>query len=95
MIATGHAVTHDACLTRLRRIEGQVRGIQRLVSDRAYCIDIITQVQAAQAALGAVSRQILRRHLDHCVADALQGPSPADAREKIDELMRLIAKGLS
>ena len=60
-------------LNRLARIEGQVRGLQRLVEEEAYCLDIITQVQAIRAALDAVGRRMMQKHLDNCVEDALRG----------------------
>jgi CsoR family transcriptional regulator, copper-sensing transcriptional repressor len=83
---------HDADLDRLARIEGQVRGVRRMVEEGAYCIDILRQVQAARAALQSVSRRILRRHLEHCVADALSAGAAEEAEVKIEELMDVIAR---
>lgn len=89
---TGHVTRHDENLDRLARAEGQVRGIRRMVQEGAYCIDIITQIQAAQSALAAVGRQILRKHVDHCVAEALRSGSRAEADEKTDELMTVFER---
>ena len=80
----------SANLARLRRIEGQVRGIQKMVEDDRYCPDILTQVTAVQAALQAVSRELVRNHLRHCVTAAVRsGDDAADAAyEEIVELFR-------
>jgi len=94
MKTTGHKVRHNENLARLARIEGQVRGLRRMVEDGVYCVDIITQIQAAQSALGSVGRRILRRHMDHCVTDALAGRSRKTAEEKIDELMKIMDRKL-
>ena len=83
---------HDADLARLARIEGQVRGVRRMVEEGAYCIDILRQVQAARAALQSVSRRILRRHLEHCVADALSHGAAEDAHARIEEVMDVISR---
>ena len=76
---------------RLRRIEGQVRGVQRMVTDDAYCIDVLTQISAATKALQAVALELLDEHLRHCVTDAVaQGGTAAD--EKIAEAGAAIAR---
>jgi DNA-binding FrmR family transcriptional regulator len=90
-----HGYTHrkDSHLKRLRRIEGQVRGLQRMVEDDKYCIDILTQVSAATKALQAFSLELLEEHLAHCVADAVRtGGDEADAkvREASDAIARLV-----
>lgn len=80
-------------LARLRRIEGQVRGLQRMVDDERYCADILMQVVSVQEALRAVSRELLRNHLTHCVTAAIQrGPEQADAVR--DEVVDLFAAHL-
>lgn len=81
---------HTEHLARVNRIEGQVRGIKRMIEEREYCIDIITQIQAAQAALGSLGRQILEKHLDNCVKETLQSQSATDVEQKIQELMQVI-----
>jgi len=92
MRKTPHKTSHEEDLTRVNRIEGQVRGVRRMIEEREYCIDIITQIQAAQSALGAVARRILEKHLDTCVSDALQGGTKADVDEKLRELMRVLKR---
>jgi len=90
----GHSTRHDENLKRLARIEGQIRGIQRMIEDGEYCIDIITQIQAAQSALRAVGLRVLRNHVDHCVVDAMESGSPDKARAKTDELMTVMERYL-
>jgi len=76
---------------RLSRIEGQVRGIQRMVDEDAYCIDILTQVAAVQTALEQVAVNVLDAHVRHCVADAVAGDGP-QADDKLDELMAAVRR---
>lgn len=80
-------------LHRLRRIEGQIRGLQRMVEDDRYCADIIVQVAAVQEALRSVGRSLMRNHLHHCAAHALTG-TPDEAHAMYDELLELIYKHL-
>jgi CsoR family transcriptional regulator, copper-sensing transcriptional repressor len=77
---------------RLRRIEGQVRGLQRMVADDAYCVDILTQISAVQTALEQVAVRVLDGHVRHCVADAVSGDDPAEAEAKLDELMAAVGR---
>ena len=84
--------THEETLHRLRRIAGQVEGVRRMVEGRKYCIDIVTQIQAARSALRAVELQILKKHVDHCVRDAFASGSPAEADRKMDELLQVMKK---
>lgn len=87
----GYAATKDAHLKRLRRIEGQVRGIQRMVEEDVYCIDILTQVSAATKALESMALVLLDEHLRHCVTEAIQaGGDDADA--KVGEASAAIAR---
>ena len=88
-----HGYTHDkdAYINRLRRIEGQVRGLQRMVEDDKYCIDILTQVSAATRALQSVALGLLDEHLAHCVADAVAEGGDA-AREKVKEASDAIGR---
>jgi DNA-binding FrmR family transcriptional regulator len=81
-----------AVRNRLRRIEGQVRGLQRMVEEDAYCVDILTQVAAAQTALEQVAIQVLDGHVRHCVADALAGDDADEAHVKLDELMAAVQR---
>jgi CsoR family transcriptional regulator, copper-sensing transcriptional repressor len=77
---------------RLARIEGQVRGLQRMVDEDAYCIDVLTQVAAVQTALEQVAVQVLDAHVRHCVADAVSGSDDGEADEKLDELMAAVRR---
>ena len=77
---------------RLRRIEGQVRGLQRMVDEDAYCIDILTQVAAVQTALEQVAVNVLDGHVRHCVADAVAGADEGAADAKLDELMAAVRR---
>jgi DNA-binding FrmR family transcriptional regulator len=82
--------TKDAAVRRLSRIEGQVRGISKMVSDDRYCIDVVRQVQAVKAALGGLENVILNDHISTCVEHALTGPDVDDRREKIEELVAVL-----
>ena len=77
---------------RLRRIEGQVRGLQRMVDEDAYCVDILTQVAAVQTALEQVAVNVLDGHVRHCVADAVAGADDGEAEAKLDELMAAVRR---
>jgi len=86
---------HDnkaAILARLKRIEGQVRGIQRMVADDTYCIDVLTQVSASTKALQSVAVQLVDDHLHHCVAHAIQSGDAAQAEAKLAEATRAIER---
>lgn len=78
-------------LSRLRRVEGQVRGLQRMVTDDTYCIDVLTQVSATTRALQAVALELLSEHLSHCVAEATR-TGGAEAEEKVREATDAIAR---
>ncbi|ACU98626.1 metal-sensitive transcriptional regulator [Saccharomonospora viridis] len=87
----GYTSDKDAYLKRLRRIEGQIRGLQRMVENDEYCIDVLTQIAAATKALQAVSLGLLEEHLRHCVAEAIsEGGERAD--EKVREASAAIAR---
>jgi CsoR family transcriptional regulator, copper-sensing transcriptional repressor len=86
----GYSASKEAYLRRLKRIEGQVRGIARMVDEDKYCIDILTQVAAAQTALEHVAVEVLDGHVRHCVADAVKGGDDGDA--KLDELMAAVRR---
>jgi DNA-binding FrmR family transcriptional regulator len=87
----GYIQRKDDYLKRLRRIEGQARGLQRMVEDEKYCIDILTQVSAMTKALQAVSLGLLEEHLSHCVVDAARA-SESEGRAKIDEAVDAVAR---
>jgi len=85
-------VSHKENLAALRRIEGQVKGIQGMVEKERYCIDIITQIHAATHALYRVSEKILAKHIEHCVVSAFKGGTVRDKDSKIKEIMSLVKK---
>ncbi|HVA60883.1 MAG TPA: metal-sensitive transcriptional regulator [Mycobacteriales bacterium] len=91
MTDRGYSKDRDAVVKRLRRIEGQVRGLQRMVEEDAYCIDVLTQVSAATKALQAVALGLLDEHLEHCVARAVAAGGPG-ATEKIREASAAIER---
>jgi DNA-binding FrmR family transcriptional regulator len=80
----------DANRNRLRRIEGQIRGLQKMVEDDRYCADIITQVASVQEALRGVARNLMRNHLHHCAAKALRSTKKEEAEAMYDELLEMI-----
>ena len=84
--------TKSACLKRLGRIEGQVRGISRMVEENRYCIDVITQIAAVRAALRRVEEEVLRDHVAHCVEAAIQSGNAGEQRRKLAELMDVLAR---
>lgn len=86
------AESPEKLIHRLRRIEGQIRGIQSMVEEGRYCVEIMTQIDAAAAALARVQDGILESHLQHCVADALEGRDVGVRREKVDEVVTLLKK---
>ena len=83
---------HRDCMNRLARIEGQVRGIARMIETERYCIDILNQLQAVKAALGGVEAEILKEHADHCVAEAMASGDRSEQRTKLNELVELFGK---
>jgi DNA-binding FrmR family transcriptional regulator len=84
--------TKSACLKRLSRIEGQVRGLTRMVEDDRYCIDVVTQIAAVRAALRRVEEEVLKDHVAHCVEHAIRSGDPDEQRRKIGELMEVLGR---
>lgn len=80
------------CRKRLSRIEGQVRGLSRMVEEDRYCIDIVTQISAVRAALRRVEEEVLKDHVAHCVEHAITSGNNTDQRRKISELMAVIER---
>ena len=80
-------------LARLGRIEGQVRGVARMVEEDRYCIDVLTQVQAVRAALVRVETEMLKEHLGHCIEGAIVSGDKAEQRRKASELIQLLERG--
>ena len=87
-----HTKPKSARLKSLNRIEGQARGIARMIEEERYCIDIVTQISAVRAALRRVEEEVLQEHIAHCVEHAIQSGDANDQREKIAELMELLKR---
>jgi len=87
-----HTTTHTENIPRLSRIEGQIKGVKRMIADGEYCIDILNQIQAARSALQSVSNIILEKHLNHCVSSALVEQNESVIDEKLEEIMTLIKR---
>jgi len=90
-----HAVAVDPevkqlLLNRLRRIEGQTRGLQKMIEEERYCADVLVQVSSVQEALRGVARELLRNHLKHCASVAIRSGDPAEAEAMYDELVSLM-----
>jgi DNA-binding FrmR family transcriptional regulator len=88
----GYTPHKDQLLKRLARVEGQVRGISRMIEDDRYCIDVLTQLGAVSTALEAVALKVLEEHVRHCVAGALASGDPAAADEKSRELLEAVQR---
>lgn len=84
--------THQEQLVFLKKIEGQIRGIQKMIEDRRYCVDIITQIHSIIGALHRVENEIFKKHIDGCVVHALKGKSEREKQQKIDEIVELISR---
>jgi DNA-binding FrmR family transcriptional regulator len=91
-VTYGYVSDKDALITRLHRIEGQVRGIEKMVEDERYCIDILTQIGAVSTALETVAQKLLEEHANHCVAGALSSGSREEAEEKTRELLQAVQR---
>lgn len=83
---------HEEQLIPLRRIEGQIRGIQKMVEEERYCVDILTQLRSIEGAIFRVEKGILRKHLAGCVASAFKGKSESEKQQKINEIIGLVTK---
>lgn len=82
----------EAILKRLKRIEGQVRGLQKMVEQDRYCADVLTQLASVEQALSATGKVVLKNHLQTCVTSAVKGASPAEAEKKFDEIVHLFGR---
>ena len=85
-----HDRTH--LLKRLARIEGQVRGVSKMIEDDRYCLDVLTQLRAVRAALAKVEQGLLKDHLTHCIEDAIVSGNAAEQRKKAEELIELLGR---
>ena len=84
--------THEKQLVRLKRIEGQIRGIQKMIQDKRYCIDILTQLSSIVGAIKSVEENILQSHLNGCVKQSIKSGSEEDKQEKMDEIIEVLKK---
>src|SRR5712692_6866340 len=87
-----HHATRASVLARLKRIEGQVGGLLRMVDEDRYCVDVLTQINAVRAALHKVEELVLRDHVSHCVAGAFASGDVVDQREKVEELVEAVGR---
>ena len=87
-----HKETRAAVQKRLNRIEGQVRGLSRMVEEDRYCIDVVTQISAVRAALRRAEEEILREHVGHCVEHAIASGNKDDQRQKISEIIDVLSR---
>lgn len=87
-----NATTRKSCGARLARIEGQVRGIARMLEEDRYCIDVVTQIQAVKAALRRVEEEMLRDHVSHCVEEAIRSGDAKQQRQKVAELIQVLGR---
>jgi DNA-binding FrmR family transcriptional regulator len=83
---------HTGQLLRLSKIEGQVKGLVRMVEEKRYCVDILTQLRAVRAALKRVEEGVLREHVEQCVTQAIRGGDEAEQKAKVDELLQVLAR---
>ncbi|OGX19234.1 MAG: hypothetical protein A3K83_02575 [Omnitrophica WOR_2 bacterium RBG_13_44_8b] len=84
--------THEEQLQFLNKIEGQIRGVQKMIEDKRYCVDIITQIHSVIGALYRVENEIFKKHIDGCVVHALKGKSESQKQQKINEVVELISR---
>ena len=91
-MTAGYVSDKDAIVNRLHRIEGQVRGIERMVEEERYCIDVLTQIAAVQTALESLSVTLLEDHVRHCVADALTAGDATVAQQKSEDLLAAVQR---
>lgn len=83
---------HSEDIVRLKRIRGQIEGVERMILESRYCLDIVTQMRSITAALKSVETLVMERHIRHCVSDAISAPEPRKTEEKINELVTLFKK---
>jgi len=83
---------HTTQIPRLNRIEGQIRGISKMIQEERYCVDILTQIRSASNALAKVQENILKGHLESCVKDSLTGDDPRDREAKVDEILEILSR---
>ncbi|MEI6438447.1 MAG: metal-sensitive transcriptional regulator [Candidatus Omnitrophota bacterium] len=86
------AASHREQVVFLKKIEGQIRGVQKMIEEERYCVDILTQIQSISGAIKRVENEIFRNHLEHCVAGAIKGKSELESQKKVDEVLALIGR---
>ncbi len=91
-MALSKSMSHVEQIVALKKIEGQIRGVAKMIEEGRYCVDILTQVQSVGGAVKRVENEIFRKHLEGCVADAIKGKSELESRKKIDEVVDLIVR---
>ncbi len=84
--------THEAQLEYLKKIEGQIKGVQKMIQDKRYCVDILTQLHSVVGAIYRVENEIFKKHIDGCVVHALKGRSESEKEQKITEIVELISR---
>lgn len=87
-----NATTHEEQLAFLNKIEGQVRGIQKMINEKRYCVDILTQLHSIIGALYRVESEVFKKHIDGCVVKALKGKSESEKQKKVDEIIELLSR---
>jgi CsoR family transcriptional regulator, copper-sensing transcriptional repressor len=83
---------HKALLTRVNKVEGQIRGIKKMIDEEKYCVDVLTQIKAARSALKSIELSVLEGHLNHCLMDAIDSKSKKGASKKVEEILTLLKK---
>lgn len=84
--------SHQDQITRLNKVEGQIKGIKRMVEGRRYCIDILSQIKAAKSALEQVEMKIMENHIQHCLKEAAESQDPVIIKDKIEEVMKIVGR---
>jgi DNA-binding FrmR family transcriptional regulator len=84
--------SHEEQLERLNKIEGQIKGVRRMIEERRYCIDIVGQMKAVEAALKQVQLGVIEKHVHHCVMEAVRSQQPALLEEKVEELVKVMSR---
>ena len=84
--------SHDEQLARLSKIEGQIKGVRKMIEERRYCIDIVSQIKAVEAALKQVQLGVVEKHIHHCVAEAVRSDNAAHLESKVEELVKVIGR---
>ena len=84
--------SHDEQLARLAKIEGQIRGVRRMIEARRYCVDIVSQIKAVNAALRQVQMGVLEKHIHHCVRESLESKDPDQFEAKVQEIVQVLGK---